>query len=96
MLCNVPMANNTQEPKWWDGPVPYDHLNALDAGELPLAADGQDAMDLAEYLLAGVLEAGPDNGLPTDLTADLYRVWELLSNLHPVLGMRDAYYHPTS
>lgn len=90
------MANTNNPISWYQGQVPYDHLNALEAGTAPLAADGQDAMDLAEYVLAGVLEAGPDNGLPEEFTGELFRVWHLLAEAHRALGLREAYYHPTS
>lgn len=95
MLCNMGMAQNTQIT-WYQGRVPYEHLNALEAGTAPLAADGQDAMDLAEYLLAGVLEAGPDNGMPEEFTSELFRVWHLLAEAHSALHLREPYYHPTS
>lgn len=83
--------NNTQQPTNDD----MDRLNALGEGKVP-PVTAQDKLDLAEYLIAGVLEAGPDNGVEQDFIDDLDRAWDLLIDAHPQLNLRPAFYHPTS
>lgn len=98
MANTTPNHSSNHSFTWHSGPVPYNHLNTLGQrmqdGNMP--TNPQDMLDLAEYLVAGELESGPDNGVAQDVLDTLWQVWDLLVQAHRPLGLRDPYYFPTS
>jgi len=73
----------------------YDGLNKS-LENLEGIPNKQEALDAAEYLLAGVLEAGPDNGVEPDFIEDINNALNLLQEFHHSLTGDNPYYFPTS